>query len=165
MRQKTSFTSSLATLIGKPWLRYFAIVCIICFITSPSLAMASDHAIFVVLLFIDARFTRLLNSMNDRSIMHLYGFDLWGIIATGEIFNFGVILSLISPHFTMRAYLCVILSAASWLSWRTDFLSRADRCGPCWIISSICSREKYPTQSTGQLSRTYPFSNGIVSWY
>ena len=65
------------------------------------------------------------NNVNDRSRMHRYDFDLCGIIATGKIFNFVGMLSLISPHFSTRAYLWTILSFVSWRSWRTAFLPRA----------------------------------------
>ena len=141
MRQKPSFTSTFANLIVKPWWQYFSIVHIIRFSTSPRWAMDSGCAIFLVLSFTDARLTLLLNSVNGRSRMHMYGFYLWGIIATGGIFNFCGILSLISPHFHTQAYLCVILSAVFWRSWRPAFLERANWCGPSWSITSICYRD------------------------
>ena len=88
MLQKPSFTSSFEILIGNPWWQSFATVCIIRFSTSPSWSMASGCAIFLVLSFTNVGFTPLLNSVNDRSRMHMYGLYLWGIIFTGEIFNF-----------------------------------------------------------------------------
>ena len=76
-----------------------AIVDMICGNTRPILFMDSCGASLVVLSFTDGCFSPLIFIPKDRSKINLKGKRLCGIAATGEIFNFGGNLLLISLHF------------------------------------------------------------------
>ena len=67
--------------------------------TCPSPFMDSCGASLVVLSFTDGCFSPLRFIPKDRSKINLKGKLLCGIAATGEIFNFGGNLLLISLHF------------------------------------------------------------------
>ena len=136
----------------------------IIFATWPSWAIASGRLILRVFSFTDENFLPLWNSVNERSRIHLNGFDLCGIIATGNIFSFLGISFLMSPHFTSIAYLCFTLSSVSWRSWRTAFFLLAYRWGPLSSINAIFSRDQSSPQSTGHSSCTYPCRRFIASW-
>ena len=94
--------------------------------------------------------------------MVLYDLDLCGTKATGLIFRFFGIRSLMSPHFTTLAYPLFTLSATS--AWRKAAASGdvAAVCGPRLIASTICVRVHAFPQSAGQPCRPHSSSMGAV---
>ena len=71
--------------------------------TCPSWAIASGRASFLVRLFTEEYVTPLWRSVNDRSRIQRNGFDLCGIMATGDTFSFVGMSFFISPQRTTRA--------------------------------------------------------------
>ena len=71
--------------------------------TCPSCTIDFCGAMGVVLMLTDLYVLPLILSWKERSKMHLNNLDLCGIIATGEIFNSGGFLCLMSAHLTMEA--------------------------------------------------------------
>ena len=100
--------------------------------------------------FTDWKAFPFLYSLNESFIMHLYFLFLYGIITTGQIFNFPEILSSISFHLTTLAYFWMICSCISWLSCFMISFVFSDICGTLSKRSGIFSWIQHVTQSTGQ---------------
>jgi hypothetical protein len=92
--------------------------------------------VFVALLT-DGCFLPLWRIWYERSSMALYLRDLWGIIAIGDIFNFGGILSFMSFHFITLANPSFTLLSVSCIKHACAVLSLADLCGPFLRASNI----------------------------
>ena len=76
--------------------------------------------------------------------------DLWGIIATGDIFNCGGKLSLMSPYRTTFEYpFNTLVAVSSCKAFNANF-ELAEGCVPRRMAASICSCVQLFPQSTGQ---------------
>ena len=78
--------------------------------------------------------------LNERSKIERKAFDLWGIVAIGNIFSSFGGFSLIESHDKILACFNATFSFASVAKCSRALLLRDDWCGPRFIAASICSR-------------------------
>ena len=81
--------------------------------TLPSSPIDFCGALILVLRLTDGIVVLFNFRLNDRSKIHRYWRDLWGITANGEIFVFGGKLCLIFPYVVIIACLLFCFSMAS----------------------------------------------------
>jgi hypothetical protein len=102
----------------------------------PIWSMSPAEAVFLVVSFTEAQtppFARRI--WNNRSRIEQNAFDLWGIVAIGDILSSFGELALMLAHSTNHAWFVCIFSSASAAKCNIASGESAERCGPCSIAS------------------------------
>ena len=127
--------------------------------------MAPLGAVFVVASLTDGITVPSSNRTGkDKSKIALNFRDLWGIIASGDIFNSGGGLCLMSSHATIRACPLATFSATSARSCSMASGCKADMCGPLSIAACISSTVQCFPVCVGQPRVAYALRIDAAGW-